>query len=151
MSKVYLVTRGSYSDYSVSAVFSTQKAAQEYMKAVGGKYADWNAIEEYEMDPPAVRRLKDGYRVWSVTMRHDGTVEQCYVNDTEPYVVESAPSYRIWERTKVPAYRGQSGVVDALQASVWAKTLKQAVKVVNERRAAMIASGEWVREGKEPA
>jgi hypothetical protein len=35
------------------------------------------------------------------------------------------------------------GIPDALQADVWAKNEQHAVKIVNEKRAQMIANGEW--------
>jgi hypothetical protein len=138
---IYAVSSGDYSDYRVNALFSTREAAESFMATVKDDY--YNAIEEYELDPPTVSLIQRGYSVWRVVMRRDGTVENCDRHDPrERYNSDDVPSHRIWERTKAPAYKGR-GIPDALMASVWARTEKQAVKIVNEKRAQIIASGEW--------
>ena len=56
MSTVYLVTCGSYSDYCVRAVFSTEARAKEYISS----FESWYNIEEfglYEL-PPLKRGLR---------------------------------------------------------------------------------------------
>ena len=45
-------------------------------------------------------------------------------------------------RTKAPAYQGK-GVPDCLNATVLARNEKHAIKIVNEKRAQIIAAGEW--------
>lgn len=140
MKQVFAVNSGSYSDYRINAIFSSRELANEYMDAV--KQHDYNEIEVYEVDPPTVDLLKRGYSVWRVLMLHDGTTERIDRTENGYYDVEYAPSHRIWRRTEAPAYFGK-GIPDALQSSVWAKTEKQAVKIVNEKRTQMIANGEW--------
>jgi len=77
-------------------------------------------------------------------MLRDGTVEATQASDPSPYDGDNmGGAFFIWERTKAPAYRDKPGIRDALNARVWAKNERHAVKIVNERRAAMIASGEW--------
>lgn len=45
MSKIYIVTEGEYSDYSINNVFSTEEKAKEFIAERGG------GIEEFELDP----------------------------------------------------------------------------------------------------
>lgn len=52
--KVFIVTSGSYSDYHIEAVFSTNEKAEEY---INNRCDDGvNGIEEYEMDEPCERK-----------------------------------------------------------------------------------------------
>jgi len=139
MKKVYAVSSGSYSDYRVNATFSTKKLAEEFMRYVPGN--DYNGIEEYEIDPSTPDIIKRGYAIWSVLMLRNGNVECVEKIETTPYSVENI-RHTIWWRTKAPAYKGK-GIPDILTSTVWAKTEKQAVKIVNEHRAQMIANGEW--------
>jgi hypothetical protein len=139
-SKLYAVSTGCYSDYTVRAIFSNREKAQAFIDAV--PYNDYNDIEEYDLDPPTVARLKRGESVWVVWMLRDSTAEKVWRTKIELYNVTDPPSHRLWERSKAPAYKGK-GVQDCLVSTVWAKTEKQAVKVANEHRVQMIANGEW--------
>jgi hypothetical protein len=52
MAKIYLVTDGDYSDYSVYGAFSTRERAQEYITARTAVYESFSyaSIEEKEID-----------------------------------------------------------------------------------------------------
>lgn len=53
--KVYIVTSGDYSDYSITAVFEHKKAAEAYVKVHNIKehvYRDPYKIEEYPLNTP---------------------------------------------------------------------------------------------------
>jgi hypothetical protein len=139
MKKIYAVSSGSYSDYRVDALFSSRKLAEEFMSLVNDN--DYNDIEEYELDPPTANLIKRGYSVWRVHMLKDGTTERVERMGNDKYDVTNI-GHSIWERTKAPAYRGK-GIPDILTSTVWAKTGKQAVKIVNEKRTQMIAEGKW--------
>ena len=139
MKKVYAVSSGSYSDYRVDAIFSTKELAEEFMRCIPDN--DYNNIEEYEIDPPAPDLIKRGYAIWSVYMLRNGDVESVEKNETTLYAIGNI-RHTIWWRTKAPAYKGK-GIPDILTSKVWAKTEKQAIKIVNEHRIQMIANGEW--------
>lgn len=139
---IYAVSRGSYSDYRIVALFSTKAKAQGYIAAVKFDSYDDAEIEEFQLDPDTADLLQRGYSVWRVVMLRDGSTERVDRTDNSQYDVEDAPTFHIWERTKAVAYIGK-GIPDALVASVWAKSEKAAVKIANEKRAQMIASGEW--------
>lgn len=140
MKKVFVVTSGSYSDYRILAIFSTKKLAKDFIDAV--KDDECNGIEEHDLDNDTVDLIKRGYSVWSVNMLINGDTERCDRQENGRHNVINCPSFQIWERTKAPAYRG-NGIPDILTANVWAKTEKQAIKIVNEKRAQMIASGKF--------
>lgn len=140
MKKIYAVNSGCYSDYRIVALFSTPERAQEFMAAVPD--SDYNDVEEFELNPDTADMIKRGYSLWSVHMLRDGNTERVSQRrDLSLYDVGDV-GHRIWRRTQAPAYQGR-GIPDILTSTVWAKSEKAAVKIVNEHRAQMIASGEW--------
>jgi len=139
MKKVYAVNSGTYSDYRVNAIFSTRKLAKEFMQLVPDD--DYNEIEEYQLDPNVPDLIRRGYSIWRVLMLRDGTTEKLERREISRYNVSNI-GHCIWERTKAPAFKCK-GIPDALDSTVWAKTEKQAIKIVNEHRTQMIANGEW--------
>lgn len=139
MKKVYAVSSGSYSDYGIDAIFSTKEKAEEFMQFI--KNDDYNKIEEYEIDPPEVDRIKHGYSIWHIVMLQDGSVEKIEKKETDTYHVTNIGHF-IWKRTEIP-YWAEQGLPDALQSTVWAKTEKQAIKIVNEHRAQLIAMNKF--------
>lgn len=136
MKKIYAVNSGRYRDYRVVALFSTPERAQEFMAAVPD--SDYNDVEEFDLNPDTADLIKRGYSPWSVHMLRDGNTERVEQLELGLYGV----GHRIWRRTQAPAYQGR-GIPDILTSTVWAKGENQAVKIVNEHRARMIASGEW--------
>ena len=137
--KVYAVNSGEYSDYRVNAIFSTKEKAEAFMRAV--PHNDYNHIEEDEIDPPTVDLIRRGYSLWRVLMLRNGDVEEAHTRTVELYSVDDVGAH-IWRRSKAPAHKG-TNTPDVLESTVWAKTEQQAIKITNERRAQMIANGEW--------
>ena len=129
MSKVYIVTSGDYSDYSIDACFSTEVLAQKYMsnRAKGNPY-DKGRLEEWDMDGPTEWRF-----TCTVYMKENGDSWGGDVN---------------WEHIPVPfveLYRFP-GVVPsiAMKCKVLTNNPRRAVKVANEKRAQIITQGLWV-------
>jgi hypothetical protein len=120
--KIYVVTSGSYSDYSISDVFSTKEKAQAYIDAYGGGY---NHIEDYELDPE-YKTAKPGYARYSVTMDRDGNVSRNTRCTAIGLVDEEDELY--WNRWN-----------NVFQCTVEAKSDVHAVKIVNEKRTQYIA------------
>ena len=139
MEKVYAVNSGSYSDYRINAIFSTKELAEEFMAIIPD--SDYNEIEEYEIDPPDVALIKRGYSIWCIHMLINGDTERVVRIDHDLSGVRGI-GHHIWERTKARAYEGR-GIPDILLSTVWAKTEKSAIKIVNEQRIKMIANGEF--------
>ncbi len=118
MSIVYIVTTGIYSDYQIRAVFSDETNAQ----TLAGKLAEANDVEEWEVDSTII---EPGMDLWQVTMTGAGEVLGA---ETETYAVASW--WRVWERD------------GNLHGQCWANNREHAVKIANEKRLMMIASGE---------
>lgn len=125
---VYAATSGSYSDYSVDAIFSTKARAQAYREAFPKR--DWNEIEEYVIDQWSTE-IERGLIHYNVVMYKDGevrTVERSEYSCADGHKVYwSMQAY--WRPTKPWA-----------NFWVWAKDEKHAVKIANERRVQDIAS-----------
>jgi hypothetical protein len=70
--KVYVVTAGSYSDYSIDSIFSTKELAEAYI-AEGEKepYASYNGVDEWEVDELAGNVLR---QMWTAYITRDGTL-----------------------------------------------------------------------------
>lgn len=70
MAKIYIVTSGDYSDYTIDAVFSTKEKAEEYIQQHGMDYR----VEDYDID----EEVKKETKIWSIKMRFDNfEVSEC--------------------------------------------------------------------------
>ena len=131
---VYVVTSGTYSDYHIESVFSTELAAHEFIAAFDSAFHEKDAkVEEYELDSGSrAERLKeDGYTLHSVRLARngDGSVWPCneWHWQEEPFVVTPAVG-------RAPGY---------LYGAVYARDEQHALKIANEHRAMMIATDQW--------
>jgi len=131
MRKVYAVSAGAYSDYRVVAIFTTEELAKDFMTTVTD--TTYNDIEEYALNPKSADLVRRGYSVWAVLMTQDGTVVRTH-NGVNSYDVTDSEGFYWW--------RGPRGE-PVLRSVAWAKTEKQAIKIANDRRTQLIASGRW--------
>lgn len=141
-SSVWVIERGSYSDYKVVGVFTSKENADD-MAAMINKaetHGEPATVAEWPLDP-AIKELRAGFLPYHVWMLRDGTTERCKRCDVSIYNIENETP-EIWRRSRAPAYKGQ-GIEDCISITVWAKDDKHAVKIVNEMRAQMIASNRW--------
>lgn len=124
--KVYIVTVGQYSDRRNIGVFTTLEAAN----ATGGD------VEEWLLDN--VAGAPGHYSFFQVFMDRDGNVRLSRVVD---YYGESPVNHRFID-SGWTIYWGieMCGCIECL---VWAKDPTHAVKIVNERRAQLIAENKW--------
>jgi hypothetical protein len=136
MKKIYVVTSGSYSDYRIEAVFSTEEKAEDFIKHV--EVDELNGIEEYDLNPKTASLVKNGYFMWDVCILKDGTVER--VNKTESCFKEKTI---ILHRNRFNSFNDYV-TLTFLQVFTWAKTEKHAVKIANEKRIQFIERGEFV-------
>jgi hypothetical protein len=116
MRKVYLVTKGEYSDYRIEAIFSTRYRATKYRKKWGGE------IETWKLDAP----IPD--TIVGVEMKPDGEV-----TDT-------------WEIPCSVGGEGfRSFTIGSNLLTWYVKTedKQRAIKVVNEKRIQILALGIW--------
>lgn len=139
MKKIYAVSTGSYSDYTVVALFTTVELAEEFMDAV--PHSDYNAVEEFTLNPDTPDLVKRGYSLWKVQMLRNGDTEEAISLGTSIHYMNDVGHW-VWRRTNVPTYK-KNGVPDCLVSTVWAKDKNAAIKIVNEHRVQLIANGEW--------
>lgn len=131
----YIVTRGEYSDYHIVGVFSARDAAQSFIERITDRY-DNPQIEEYILDailPPA------GMDLWDIVMKRDGASVSAVING----------DCFSWERGAIELVRlnrfdGEPHLEILVQC--FARDKEHAIKIANEKRAQIIAEGNW-REG----
>lgn len=124
MKKIFGVSRGDYSDYSVEAIFSTREMAEEAAELIGGE------VEEFPFD--YIPDHPEGKRYYAVAMNIDGTVVLKYLKGID---FDDLPKHQIeWFASSDPRI---------VTFRLWAKDEKHAVKVVNEERAKMVATNTW--------
>ena len=56
MRKVFIVTSGEYSDYSIDRVFSTEEKAKKWIDVITSMYGGNYNIEQYVLDAPTPER-----------------------------------------------------------------------------------------------
>ena len=133
---VYLVSDGCYSDYRVLGIYSTPEKADE-AKAF---FAADNDVQPCELDALPDTNVPPGFFVFGVDMNMNGDVARTYRNSNDLMRgYDWAPS-NISRETGVTFY-------------VAAKDEAGAIKIANERRIMLKASGElhtdwrkWFRE-----
>jgi hypothetical protein len=119
--KLFLVSDGCYSDYRICGIYTTQEKAELARKL----YAADNDVEEWEVD--AMPDHPPGLFAFQVIMDREGSVSLVSFYDAE-----AMPN-----RTWMPS--GNLGV----RFYMWAKDEEHAVKIANERRAALVADNVW--------
>jgi hypothetical protein len=123
------VEQGEYSAYNVVGVFSTPEAAALMATACNRERPVYEAmVAEWPLDPH-VEDLRRGLVEWQVRVRRDGHVD----------LVEPSSLYGIERDTWLTS--------EALADCVWARDATHAVKIMNERRAQIVANGQWPGEG----
>ncbi len=124
MKKVYVVTTGEYSDYSIKAIFTTKALAQECIDTLHD-----GDIEEYILDLP-----KNPPPIIDVRMAKEGGVLDSY-RYNEPYR-EQRYGFICFDRDH------------NLIWGVRTDSKKRATKVVNEKRIQILAHDIWGDEDK---
>jgi hypothetical protein len=115
--KIYMVTDGCYSDFRVEALYSKKELADEHVRRLDSGDA---SVEEMELDQPIPDILIN------VSMAADGTVTNTY-RDVGDKFGFARYSYR--NRT--------------FNWRVKTDDKERAIKVVNEKRAQIIAANVW--------
>lgn len=122
--KLFVVTSGEYSDFKISGIYSSKEKAEWARKL----FATENQIEEWELDSIPIH--PSGMILFKVRMDKNGTVRDCYI-------VDASDKWNQW----FPAAE-----VMAVDFIVWARDIEHAIKIANEKRTQLIASGEWTTD-----
>jgi hypothetical protein len=132
MAKVYIVSEGEYSDYHINGVYSTKEKA-EFAHKLFGIGEDWDGkpveIEEWELD--ALPNHPPGMFWYEVRMNENGNVEKVHTADATDANEKWTDEWRPY------------GDKRSVLFSQWAKDETHAIKIANEKRVQLIASGEW--------
>ena len=124
--KVYVVSTGMYSDYSIRGIYSTSEQAKIAEKMFGSE-AD---IEEWSLDVfPDYPRDKFYY---DIQMAKNGKV--ICIEQVEPAITS-----REYSRIGLNVDNKQTGRI----FKVWAKDRMHAIKIANERRTQLIVNNQW--------
>ena len=133
--KVYILTSGCYSDYSIEGVFSSREKAQEYADIImkDKTYNDFNDIVETEVDN-MYAYAKSGTRCFYGNIEEDGTL--CFgIND---YYTDGYDDSHLFDNSY---YINPDMSMDFV---IKASSKEHAIKIVNDKRAELIASNQWV-------
>lgn len=128
--KIYIVTSGEYSDYSINAMFTTKEKAVEYVEQHG---TDYN-IEEYNLDEEVEKKTQ----LWDVVFCvEDGKLHEA--NPTNYNGNRLADTCNIYDGLFNNGKHYINFYVDA-------DSMDRAVKIARERFAAVKASDYiWLR------
>ena len=126
--KVWLLTRGEYSDYSVVGIYSTKKKAQKtaaFMERI--EQGDVHEPKEWEMDDPHPH--PEGFLPFYVWMDEEGNV----INEPNTGFLSQPPAAEI---TKVDCrtYDSSSWRVTCWRVTCWAKDAAHAIKIAGDLR-----------------
>lgn len=127
MSKIYIVTSGSYSDYHICSVFSTKKDANGFVGSFAKDKYDNFRVEEYELDE-FKDQIKNHRSLYFVRMKENGDTLE---------IEKRSTFYRDG------CCENMFDVEKNLIMEVWADDEKHAVKIVNEKRVQLIAENKW--------
>lgn len=123
MTQAFVVTSGSYSDYRIVSVFSSKELATEFM--VNSPDGEYNDIGVYEIDR-GIEQIRAGLHRYRLSMRFDGSVGTCYLDASAEDLYLSGKPDDLY-----------------LYGGVWAEDEQHVVKITSDKRAQLIALGEW--------
>ena len=142
--KVYILTSGDYSNYRIEAVCSKKYLAKRLERV---NLPNWQ-IEEYVVDgninnfKKARSLAKKGYRNYFIKMDREGEVQEILSGEDNHWnsIVDILDNGHISFSFD---NRGFDSGRNFLYGHILAKNDKQAIKIVNDKRASFIANNEW--------
>jgi len=124
---IYAVNSGTYSGYSIDALFESKDLAEAYMKTFPLNHDVYNELEEFTLNP-YLQQLRKGYSPFEVRMDKDGNV-------TDTSIVEYSFQYKYINDIHFDN--------NILRMYILASDEKHAIKIVNEKRLQLIAENNW--------
>ena len=134
--KVYIVTRGEYSDYHIVGVFSTQEKAEQFVEdtyKVYGYRDSWDQleIEEYPLDELKVNKNRQMYRFWH---NFSGNTSSCRPVSTQHKLIREANNKHL--DYKIMNLYGDE---TAIEIFIEADSYDKAVKIASDFKRQLIA------------
>jgi len=134
--KVFMVTSGRYSDYTVEGIFSTIDKAKAYMdyESRNTRYSKYNDIVEIEVDNVYNFSIRDGYKCYYGNMDEDGNIDD-----------HGITSFSITDPTDNHMFENSYRIEYDKSMTFEIKTVSEehAIKIANDKRAELIASNQW--------
>jgi hypothetical protein len=124
MDKVYIITYGDYSDYSICAVFSTRDKAEEYVQQHGNTFR----IEEHLLDEKVEQS-----EIWSVEIGMSSHKIRLCESCSDSWSSGRVDKFRVFE----PIFRNSEWSIKML---LRADSMNRAIKVASERVAQIVAN-----------
>jgi hypothetical protein len=131
MAKVYVITKGCYSDYHICAVTLDKEKAERLRKLFDGGSMDEARIEEWDTEQHV--DLLSGRKPYFVLFRENGDVLS--VTEDEYCIEYFEPKIFVFHHR----YYG-----DVLKTAVYADSREAAVKIAAEKRAKYLAEKEGI-------
>lgn len=145
--KVYVVTSGTYSDYHITAIFSTNKRAKEYVLLKNGSesYSDYR-VEVYTLDELAPI-LDTGIRTFSFHMDREGNLVLHEGSELPKGDIpeDLHPVFSCHVKSLGWTMGRTTGFEDTRFFKVQARDLQGAIKIANEQRSQMLAMDTWTK------
>ena len=89
MNKVYVITRGEYSDYAIEAIFTNLEAAEKYCAVHPIEYGDEAMIEEWDISDGSEIECEKVYRAISFSMSENGRLYSTEIKySTKPFILD---------------------------------------------------------------
>lgn len=124
MDRVYIITYGDYSDYSICAVYSTRDKAEEYIQQHGNTFRIEEHLLDEEVEQSEIWNVEIG--ISSHNVKHCESVSDSWHN-------ERVDKFRVFE----PIF---SNVEWSIKLVLRADSMDSAIKVANERVAQIVAN-----------
>lgn len=128
MARIYVVTRGCYSDYHIVAIYDTREAADALCKVLNVNEDSYSSaeVEDFELNA-AQDEIQAGLLPYFVRLnRASGDVMELYREDS---------GYRVFSAdVGVDIHKN-------IHTTVWASSPEDAAKIANERRRMYLAGG----------
>lgn len=134
--KVYIVSTGSYSDWMILGIYTTPDKAEKAKADYGAE----NDVEEHDVDK--FPQIPAGLRPYNVVMTCAGGLLQQPQQARPLYVDGWKDKWQPWSSLRSPE-------TQAVIFNLWARDEEHAVKIANDRRAQLIATGEWTTDWRE--
>lgn len=145
--KVYLVTKGRYSDYSVYGVFTDKAVAEEYAAQISDQW-DTASVDPRPILNSSYLIVPTGFRGYCVRMDRDGNtagVEREHsTTDEDDNRGYPEVDGKFVDGKCVYVYNGKYNFYILTDRGE-----EGAIKIANERRIRMIAENKWPEEGTE--